>query len=191
MIVTGVQIEDMKRYPWYWMVMIPISGSGICSLLLFWGCYEVARSHSMHFWKCCSFVTVTWGNYFLSLMIKLLKDCSSSPGNVQLQRKREGYKYIHCPYDQAEFLCPAPLFPPFMSYWQKPQKMWKIDRQRMEPWCCPDSGHQTSSKKHQTLASLVLLLPLPDWEKDNVGEKFLKFSLELNSNPAVSKVYKV
>ena len=38
---------------------------------------EVARSHSMHFWKCCSFVTVTWGNYFLSLMIKLLKDCGT------------------------------------------------------------------------------------------------------------------
>lgn len=99
----------MKRYPWYWTVMTPISGSGMCSpplLRMLLRCSEVARSHSMHFWKCCSFVTVTWGNYFLSLMIKLLKDCSSSPAghNVQLQR-REGNKYIHCPYDQAEFLC--------------------------------------------------------------------------------------
>lgn len=61
----------------------------------------------------------------------------------------------------------------------------------MEPWW-PDSGHQTSSKKHQTLASLVSLLPPTQIGKeDNVGEKFLKFSLELQSNPAVSKVYKV
>lgn len=75
----------MKRYPWYWTVMTPISGSGMCSpplLRMLLRCSEVARSHSMHFWKCCSFVTVTWGNYFLSLMIKLLKDCSSSPGTM-------------------------------------------------------------------------------------------------------------